>query len=82
MRRTPPDRADGKIVPTAARPVPAELREASSVVDVSLSPLPLPVPVASIAFGAVAEVGAFVRRRRASRASCESATAPPPRQRA
>ena len=62
MRRTPPERADWKIVPTAARPFPAELREASSVIDESPSPVPL--PVAGIAAGGMFGVGAFMRRRR------------------
>ncbi|SHH61521.1 hypothetical protein [Massilia sp. CF038] len=61
MARTPPDRADWKIVPTAPRPFPERLRE--NVIAVS-DPGVVPLPVAGIGMGALLGVGAFIRRRR------------------
>jgi hypothetical protein len=50
MRRTPPDRADWKIVPVAARPFPAELRDpaVAPVEAPGLVPWPVGVIVASV----------------------------------
>ncbi|MFP5391919.1 MAG: hypothetical protein ACLGI6_10310 [Gammaproteobacteria bacterium] len=62
MARTPPDRADWKIVPTAPRPFPAELAEATSRPDET--PFPVPLPVGGIAVAGLAGAGAFWRRRR------------------
>ena len=61
MKRTPPNRADWKIVPVGPRPFPAELRDSSVAVS---TPGPVPLPIAGIALGGLAGVGAFVRRRR------------------
>lgn len=61
MQRTPPDRADWKIVPVDARPFPAELR------DPAVKPVPAPAlvpwPVAAIV-AAVIGVAGWMRRRR------------------
>ena len=61
MKRTPPNRADWKIVPAGPRPFPAELRD-NSVAE--STPGPVPLPIAGIAFGGLLGVGAFARRRR------------------
>lgn len=61
MKRTPPNRADWKIVPVGPRPFPAQLRDAS----VALSePSLVPLPIAGIAAGGLLGIGALVRRRR------------------
>lgn len=60
MARTPPDRADWKIVPVGPRPFPDTLRE--NVVAVA-DPGPVPLPVAGIGMGGLIGIGAFIRRR-------------------
>ena len=65
-QRTPDDQADWKTVPTAGRPFPAELREASSILAAESAPVPL--PIAGICAGGMLGVGALWRRRRARRA--------------
>jgi hypothetical protein len=64
MARAPANRADWKIVPTAPRPFPAELREPGSVAPPE--PSPVPMPVAGIAVGGVFGAGLLWRRRRKS----------------
>jgi hypothetical protein len=61
MARTPPDRADWKIVPVGPRPFPAALRE--NVVAIA-DPGPVPLPVAGLGMGGLLGIGAFIRRRR------------------
>jgi hypothetical protein len=61
MARTPPDRADWKIVPAGPRPFPAALRED---VVAAADPGPVPLPVAGIGMGGLLCIGAFIRRRR------------------
>ena len=65
MARTPPDQKDWKIVPVGPRPFPAELRGATPV---AAAPSPVPLPVAGIAAFGVIGIGAFMRRRRNSKA--------------
>lgn len=62
IRRTPPDRADWKIVPVAARPFPAELRDPA--VMPAEAPGLVPWPVAVIVVGVIALAGWGHRRRR------------------
>lgn len=71
MARTPPDRADWKIVPTGPRPFPAELRDAS--VAEAAAPSPVPLPVAGIAATGVFGIGALLRRRRGNKKKAEGA---------
>ncbi len=61
MKRTPPNRADWKIVPVGPRPFPAELRD--STVKVS-TPSPVPLPIAGIVVGLLLGIAALVRRRK------------------
>jgi hypothetical protein len=61
MKRTPPNRADWKIVPAGPRPFPAELRDNTVAVA---TPSPVPLPIAGIAAGGLFGIGAFMRRRR------------------
>ncbi|HEY0064874.1 MAG TPA: hypothetical protein VGC21_22340 [Telluria sp.] len=61
MARTPPDRADWKIVPTTPRPFPERLREN---VVAQEAPGVVPLPIAGIGFGGLLGIGAFIRRRR------------------
>jgi hypothetical protein len=64
MARTPPDRADWKIVPAGPRPFPAELGQNAAAAS---SPSPVPLPIAGIALGGMLGVGAFIRRRKRPR---------------
>ena len=64
MKRTPPDRADWKIVPVGPRPFPEELRDKSVAVS---TPSLVPLPIAGIALGGLVGVGALARRRRAKK---------------
>lgn len=61
MKRTPPDRADWKIVPAGPRPFPDELRDNAMVAE---TPGPVPLPVAGIGMGGLLGIGAFLRRRK------------------
>jgi hypothetical protein len=61
MKRTPPNRADWKIVPAGPRPFPAELRDSSVAVA---TPSVVPLPIAGIAAGGLFGIGAFMRRRK------------------
>jgi len=65
MRRTPPDRADWKIVPVAARPFPAALRDLA--VTPVAAPALVPWPVAAIVAGVIGVAGWMHRRRRVAR---------------
>ncbi len=71
MQRTPPDRADWKIVPVDARPFPAELR------DPAVAPVPAPAlvpwPVAAIVAGVIGVAGWMHRRRRRAVRPAEAA---------
>jgi hypothetical protein len=62
MQRTPPDRADWKIVPVDARPFPDELRD-PAVTPVA-APALVPWPVAAIVAGVIGVAGWMHRRRR------------------
>ncbi|MES2015195.1 MAG: hypothetical protein V4484_01770 [Pseudomonadota bacterium] len=66
MKRTPPNRADWKIVPAGPRPFPAELRDSAVAIS---TPSLVPLPIAGIAFGGLLGVGAFARRRKQKRAA-------------
>jgi len=70
--RVPADQAEWKIVPVAARPFPAALRDPASVAEAEPSPVPLPIA----AIGACAVLGAFAvwRRRARSKAAGSQAT--------
>lgn len=61
MKRTPPNRADWKIVPAGPRPFPAELRDASVTAS---SPSLVPLPIAAIGAVLLLGIGALVQRRR------------------
>lgn len=65
MQRTPPDRADWKIVPVDPRPFPDELRDPA--VTPIASPSLVPWPVAAIVAAVIGVAGWMRRRRRAVR---------------
>jgi hypothetical protein len=64
MARTPPNRADWKIVPVGPRPFPEALRDKSVVLD---TPGVVPLPIAGITLGGFLGVGALARRRRSKK---------------
>jgi hypothetical protein len=64
MARTPPDRADWKIVPVGPRPFPDALRENTMAVA---TPSPVPLPVAGIGVFGMLGIGALIRSRRRKR---------------
>ncbi|MFL6657898.1 MAG: hypothetical protein ACJ8GW_07505 [Massilia sp.] len=64
--RTPPNRADWKIVPAGPRPFPAELRESTN--DVS-APSPVPLPIAGIVLALVLGITTLLRRRKRRRST-------------
>ena len=66
MKRTPPNRADWKIVPAGPRPFPVELRDSSVAIA---TPSVVPLPIAGIAAGGLFGVGAFMRRRKKKNAA-------------
>jgi len=61
MQRTPPDRADWKIVPAGPRPFPDELRDNAMAAS---TPSLVPLPVAGIGLGGLFGIGALIRRRK------------------
>jgi CRISPR-associated Cas5-like protein len=69
--RVPADQAEWKIVPVAARPFPAALRDPFSVAEAD--PFPVPLPIAAI--GACAALAAFAiwRHRARSKAASKQA---------
>ncbi|GGY70595.1 hypothetical protein GCM10007387_60580 [Pseudoduganella albidiflava] len=65
--RVPENQADWKIVPVAARPFPAALRDPSTVLE--REPAPVPLPVAGIGGALLGALAFYLWRRRKARAA-------------
>lgn len=76
--RVPEDQADWKIVPVAARPFPAALRDAASVPEEEPSPVPLPIAMigAGGAGGILGALALWRRKQKPKAAARQPAPAP------